>query len=355
MSLDVLESAPISKIADTQVIYSSGKISNYGTTICESEKPLKLQLEDAPLGTSKKIFSTTNCSIILSNGTLELTSLHNFVEFIFTHLGWQPLNNILELKSNVLYEAKDLTNTKIDGNYFCIYLWSSSEIIILRNGNVKKLTFAGIKKCEIRNDWIYILTDKLQYYDITFDKLSDFPILVTDFIIGNLKNTILVQNKNWKLYTYGAFNWNFVLEVDQTYNIFNFEEVMLARIEGDTLIEKSLTLKTRSVKLSGPILDIAQCNSHILILFILDGVLKLKLNFGTEYNLISEYKDTQNAKIVDYNSEFLHLLVGDTFKIFKLQSEFIPVFEMSLKPGQKYISGNIYTLCEDKLSVQKLY
>jgi hypothetical protein len=351
--LSLLECTPISKIGDTQIIYKSGQIWNYGTTICESDIALKLYLPNGTLGTIKKIFSNVDTIVSLEDAEFKLNPLHNFVELVFTNLGWTALNGTIVNIPKIIYEEKNLSNYKLDGNSSYLILWCSTEIKILKAHKLLKcISIPGISKCEIRGDTIFILCDKVQSYDITFDKLS-FISDASDFNIGNSKHDIILKVGDiWKLYQYQDCNWNYILDTDSNFKIFNIPDIVLNKIQGDTLIEQSITSEIKTLKFPGPILGIWQFGKNIVLLYNLGTQLFVKVNFSGEFKLC---ENVLSAKVLNYNSSFLILQIDASLKIFKCEdNKYILVFDTVLENTQKFIGEHIYTLTDCALMLKNV-
>ena len=323
----LLNYTPLVGIGDTQIIYTSGKIWNYGITICEADEPLILTLPNNDIGSTKKIFSNVITKIKFESGEIDLEPNNNFSELIFTHIGWTTLNNDQKIVKSTYYESKEsLSGYKIFGNHMYIILSNNNNrILIFKAGKlIKSLEIENIKKINISNDWLFILTNKLQYFDITFNKFSTIDLKVDDFITQNFKFQLILEIDGAKsFYQYENFKWEFKLKVgNDNSNIFNITDTpTLVYFQDNKLIEHPTIGEIKSLELtSNKNLGIWQFSDTIIILSILSSQLICNINFNRKIVLDTEIT-TEQVNILSYNNKFLVLLFNGDLKLFIVNVE----------------------------------
>lgn len=381
----LLENVPIRKIENTEIIYESGKISNFGTTICESEEPLILDLPNSEVGVKKKIFSGINTVIRTENSEIKLDPLHNFVEFIFTNTGWMSLNNLEEKHHKIIYYdvnkvngAKEtLENFKILRSRLYLILYSNDTVIIFKNQKIlKSLKFSGIQKIEISGDWLFILSTKLEYYDLTFDTLREIKPInsdVTNFWSQRSKYHLILEiEKIIKIYSYVDFKWKYIQDVDNSIegkNLFTIDGILtMISFQGNKMIEHRLDnqdvnevnrIKTLELQTSQN-LGIWEFNGDFLILGIKGSKLWCTLNLKECYPLDDLQKIT-DLEILKWNQRFMILRINNIFKIYELvegsAEHAVGKFKCTLSTeiSGEYIDDGIYTISDNKIYKENIF
>ena len=358
----LLDSVPLKKIDNTEIIYDSGNITPSGITICESETPLILELPGSEIGTKKKIFSNIDTLIKTENSEFKLSELGNFIEFIFTNTGWVTLNNPEQThQKKIYYESKEnIENYKILKSESYLVIYNTEEILIFKNQNLlKTLKFLEIRNIQITGDWIFILSNKFQYYDITFDKINDLNIIPNNFWTQKSKYHLLLQINNvYKIYIYSDFQWRYIMDTDKKVNIFISDGITTAvSFENNKMIELRLdTQETKILELQKKgNLGIWKFDQDYLILNWVDNELSCILNFS-KISILDNFSEITDIEIVKWNQRFLILKIDKKLRIYQFgESEVKCTLNSEIFGNWQFVEDGIYSILDNKIFFEKIY